>query len=214
MDYLKKEAYPVMKEAAIFWLENLTPYEKYLIVTPSVSAEHGIELKDGKPIEFSSVNGEETDKKVFTVPAYQDIEMVYDLFSNVIDAANILNIDKEFKEKISIAKDKLYPLKKGKYGQLQEWIIDADNPRDHHRHIAHLYGMFPGNMISYTHTPGVGQRRKKFILEIENFRKTWKSLASHRRKLVGSLENGYMGTTSRWQYSYSNFQPINKRKWL
>lgn len=170
MDYLKKEAYPVMKEAAIFWLENLTPYEKYLIVTPSVSAEHGIELKDGKPIEFSSVNGEETDKKVFTVPAYQDIEMVYDLFSNVIDAANILNIDKEFKEKISIAKDKLYPLKKGKYGQLQEWIIDADNPRDHHRHIAHLYGMFPGNMISYTHTPEWVNTVKK-SLEMRNFGK-------------------------------------------
>ena len=118
IDYLKNEAYPIMKEAALFWLENLTPYEGYLIAAPTVSAEHGIEMRNGSPVEFSTVNGEECAKKIFTVPAYQDIVMIYDLFSNVVDAANALHVDKEFSKNITIAKDKLYPLKKGKYGQM------------------------------------------------------------------------------------------------
>lgn len=168
IDYLKNEAYPIMKEAALFWLENLTPYEGYLIAAPTVSAEHGIEMRNGSPVEFSTVNGEECAKKIFTVPAYQDIVMIYDLFSNVVDAANALHVDKEFSKNITIAKDKLYPLKKGKYGQLQEWVADVDNPRDHHRHIAHLYGMYPGNMISYTYTPEWANAVKK-SLEMRGF---------------------------------------------
>ena len=153
IDYLRNTAYPIMKEAAVFWLENLTPYDGYLIAIPSVSAEHGIEMTSGKPVDYSTVNGEVMDSKIFTVPAYQDIEMVYDLFSNVVSSAYILGVDNEFRERVAQAKEKLYPLKRGKYGQLQEWIIDVDNPRDHHRHSAHLYGIFPGTMISYTHTP-------------------------------------------------------------
>jgi len=93
--------------------------------------------------------------------------MIYDLFSNVVDAANALHVDKEFSKNITIAKDKLYPLKKGKYGQLQEWVADVDNPRDHHRHIAHLYGMYPGNMISYTYTPEWANAVKKALENLE-----------------------------------------------
>lgn len=102
-----------MKEAALFWLENLTPYEGYLIAAPTVSAEHGIEMRNGSPVEFSTVNGEECAKKIFTVPAYQDIVMIYDLFSNVVDAANALHVDKEF-SKILLLQKINFILLKGK----------------------------------------------------------------------------------------------------
>lgn len=81
--------------------------------------------------------------------------MVYDLYTHVIKASECLGIDSAFREKVTIARNKLLPLKIGRYGQLQEWIDDVDNPRDHHRHIAHLYALYPGNMISYSQTPAL-----------------------------------------------------------
>jgi len=161
--YLKNRAYPIMKEAAEFWLANMVAYKGGYIIAPSVSAEHGIEMKDGKPVDYSTVNGEVSDHKALTVPAYQDIMMVYDLYTNVIDASNALNIDAEFRNKIMETRNKLMPLKIGKYGQLQEWILDADNPRDHHRHTAHLYALYPGNMISLHKTQDFAYAVKKSL---------------------------------------------------
>ena len=97
------------------------------------------------------------------MPAYQDIEMVYDLYSHVIKAAECLNTDSVFRQKLLIAKNKLLPLKIGRYGQLQEWIDDVDNPHDHHRHLAHLYALYPGNRISYTRTPALAQAVRKSL---------------------------------------------------
>ena len=104
-----------MKEAAEFWLENMVEYQGHFIIAPSVSAEHGIEMKNGSPGEYSTTNGEQTEGRLFTVPAYQDIEMVYDLYSHVIKAAECLNTDSVFRQKLLIAKNKLLPLKIGRY---------------------------------------------------------------------------------------------------
>lgn len=161
--YLKERGYAVMKEAAEFWLDNMVEFEGHYIIAPSVSAEHGIELENGKPVPYSTTNGEVTRGKLFTVPAYQDIEMVYDLYSNVIKASEALDTDHSFRNKVIAAKDKLLPLQIGKYGQLQEWVKDVDNPRNHHRHIAHLYAMHPGNMISTTRTPELANAVKKSL---------------------------------------------------
>lgn len=148
LDYLKKTAYPIMKEAALFYLENLVPFQNEYIMIPSVAAEHGIEIKNEIPVPYTTVNGEVNENKRYLYPAFQDIEMIYDLFANVISASQYLNTDRAFREKIIAAKNKLAKLKTGKYGQLQEWLIDVDNPRDHHRHNSHLYALFPGNMIN------------------------------------------------------------------
>lgn len=161
--FLDQRAYPVMKEAALFWLENMVAYQGGFIVAPSVSAEHGIELKNGVPVDLSTVNGEEGSNKLFTTPAFQDIEMVYDLYTHVIEASKVLNIDSQMRSRLLDAKEKLIPLRIGKYGQLQEWLTDVDNPRDYHRHVAHLYALYPGNMISLEQTPELARAAEKSL---------------------------------------------------
>jgi alpha-L-fucosidase 2 len=162
-NYLKNRAYPIMKDAALFCLENLMMYDGSYVLTPSSSAEHGIEIKEELPVAYSTVNGEQDAHKLYTYPAFQDVEMVYDLFTNVMKASAILKTDNEFCSRISEARNKLMKLRVGKYGQLQEWVIDADNPRDHHRHIAHLYALYPGEMITPTKTPELFQAAKKSL---------------------------------------------------
>ena len=159
-EYLKNRAYPIMKEAAGFWLENLVETDGKLISIPSVSAEHGIQTENGKVAKYVTTNGEENENRFFTVPNFQDIEMVYDLFSNVIKASEALGTDLEFRKKVAAARDKLPALKIGQYGQLQEWLYDHDNPRDKHRHIAHLYAVYPGEMISVNKTPELAEAAK------------------------------------------------------
>ena len=158
--YLKNIAYPVMKEAARFYLENLMMYNGHYVLTPSASAEHGIETVNGIPVTYTTVNGEVNENKLYTYPSFQDIEMVYDLFSNVILASQILHTDIDFRNSVVKARDKLMKLKIGKYGQLQEWVIDVDNPRNHHRHISHLYALYPGVMITPAKTPALFEAAK------------------------------------------------------
>lgn len=147
-EYLKR-VYPIIKEASEFWLQNMVKYKEHYIISPSITAEHGVETeKDSYHKEYWIHNGEVDSSKIYTTPAYQDIEMVHELYDFTIKAANILNIDEQFIEKVKVADKKLLPLQIGRYGQLQEWIYDYDNPRDHHRHLSHLFGLYPGTMFS------------------------------------------------------------------
>ncbi|MCL3779485.1 glycoside hydrolase family 95 protein [Prolixibacteraceae bacterium JC049] len=153
-EYLKKEAYPVMKEAAEFYVQNLVPYEGKLIIAPTVSSEHGVDIRNGKPVEYAITNGENTKDKWLNLPgAYQDIQMVHDLFSNVILASEVLGKDAKFRKQLKKAISNLLPMRIGKYGQIQEWAWDMDNPRDHHRHISHMYALMPGRQIDPYKTP-------------------------------------------------------------
>jgi alpha-L-fucosidase 2 len=82
-----------------------------------------------------------------------DNQMVFDIFSTVIRAADILHLHDAFIDTLQTLRAKLPPMHIGKYGQLQEWLDDVDDPNDHHRHISHLYGLFPSNQISPYRTP-------------------------------------------------------------
>lgn len=149
-----KAVYPIMREAATFYLANLQEGPEGTYLAPSVTAEHGIEIDSkGQPVRYSTQSGESNAGKIYLTPCFQDIEMMHDLFSNVVAAAQVLKCDKAFAQKVEKAKAGLVPLKIGRYGQLQEWLVDADNPRDHHRHIAHLYALYPGEMITAEQTP-------------------------------------------------------------
>lgn len=152
-DYLRKTAYPIMKEAARFYLANLVMGPGGYYFAPSGSAEHGVQMNGKRPADYSTVSGESNAGKVYLAPNFQDIEMVYDLFSNVIAAGEVLETDVYFLDQVRKMRQQLMPLQVGKYGQLQEWLVDVDNPRDHHRHIAHLYGLYPGNQITALKTP-------------------------------------------------------------
>jgi alpha-L-fucosidase 2 len=143
--YLEQTGYPILKEAATFWLQNLVEYQGWLITAPSGSAEHGAFLVDGKLQASGSSYGAD----VINIPGnFQDIEMIRELFSNTIEAATLLKTDEAFADKMKTARDRLMPFKTGQYGQLQEWAEDIDTADCNHRHIAHLYAVWPAKQIS------------------------------------------------------------------
>jgi alpha-L-fucosidase 2 len=135
-NFLKKY-YPIMKGAAEYFIDALQPdaEHNWLVVSPSVSPEHEY-MAEGKT--QVSVSAGTT----------MDNQLVYGLFTNVARAAAALNIDKAFADSLMNYRKKIPPMQVGKYGQLQEWLEDWDSPADNHRHVSHLYGLFPGNQIS------------------------------------------------------------------
>jgi alpha-L-fucosidase 2 len=82
-----------------------------------------------------------------------DNQILFDLFSNTIHAGEVLNTDKDFIDKIKAVRKRLPPMQIGRYSQLQEWMQDVDNPKDQHRHVSHLFGLYPGKQISPYNTP-------------------------------------------------------------
>ncbi|MDX1326102.1 MAG: glycoside hydrolase N-terminal domain-containing protein [Arenibacter sp.] len=132
VDYLREKGYPIMKEAALFWLDYLIKDEKgHLVSSPSYSPEHG----------------------GISTGAYMDIQIAWDIFSNCISATEVLGDDQAFREQLIKAKAQLLPLRIGKWGQLQEWKEDVDDPNNKHRHVSHLYALYPGDQINSVQTP-------------------------------------------------------------
>lgn len=128
-DYLRDTAYPVMKEAAEFWLDALRtdPRDGALVVTPGYSPEHGD----------------------FTAGPAMSQQIVHDLFTNTLEAAGTLGDDPGFRRLLREALDRLDPgLRVGAWGQLQEWKEDLDRPDDTHRHVSHLFALHPGRQIT------------------------------------------------------------------
>jgi alpha-L-fucosidase 2 len=138
-----KSVYPVLKEAVKFYLDFLIeePVHKWLVVSPSMSPEN-----------TPSLPGSEHSVTI-AAGTTMDNQILFDLFSNTIHAAEELNTDKEFIDSIKITRNRLAPMHIGQYSQLQEWMQDLDNPKDQHRHVSHLFGLFPGKQISPYSTP-------------------------------------------------------------
>lgn len=131
-----KEMYPIMQGAAEFLLDWLIEdKEGYLITCPSISPENNFVTEDGK-------------KCCISLASTMDMAIIRNLFSNCIKAIDILEDDMEFKNKLQKAQKKLYPYKIGKYGQLEEWFKDFREFEIGHRHISHLFGLYPGNEIN------------------------------------------------------------------
>lgn len=125
--YLRDVAYPVLKEVCQFWEDTLVAQPDGTLVTPKGwSPEHG-------PTEPGVT---------------YDQEIIYDLFTNYIQAADTLGVDKAYRDKIAEMRDKLLKPKVGRWGQLQEWETDRDDPKDTHRHVSHLYAVYPGCQIT------------------------------------------------------------------
>ncbi|NDW13632.1 glycoside hydrolase family 95 protein [Bacteroides sp. 214] len=135
------KAYPIMKSASEFFVDFLVedPNTGYLVVTPSNSPENAPRQWKGKANLFAGIT--------------MDNQLVTDLFSNTTKAAQLLNLDAAFSDTLTTMRRRLPPMQVGQYGQLQEWFIDWDTPNDHHRHISHLWGLYPGYQISPYRTP-------------------------------------------------------------
>ncbi len=140
-EFLAK-AYPIMKSSAEFYLDYLMelPGTDWLVTGPSNSPENSFRTADGQVASIC-------------LGPYMDTLIVYDLFSNCIAAAEALDTDSEFREKLTAARDKLPPLQIGKHGQLQEWLEDFEEVEPGHRHISHLYALHPGHHIFVDETP-------------------------------------------------------------
>lgn len=134
-----EEWYPVIKGAAMFYLDYMQVHPRYgyLVVVPSVSPEHN-------PVGKSSS---------IIAGCTMDNQIVFDALNNALHSAEILERDAAFRDSLKEAIANLPPMKVGRYGQLQEWLEDADNPNEQHRHISHLYGLYPSNQISKFSTP-------------------------------------------------------------
>ena len=143
-----KEIYPIMKNACEFFIDFLVEEpvsgNKYLVIAPSYSPENAPHVQD--------VLGKGNITTVFG--ATMDNQMMADLFGNTIEAAALMGEkDGEFVKKLGEIKGRLAPMKIGSWGQLQEWFEDWDDPKDNHRHVSHLWGMYPGRQITADGTP-------------------------------------------------------------
>jgi alpha-L-fucosidase 2 len=150
-EYLKS-VYPVMRDAALFFNDFLIPEPEHgwLVVAPSNSPENTHE-GSGK-------------KATVTAGATIDNQLVFDLFSQVITASQCLGIDKEFSDTLKMKRAQLPPMQIGRYNQLQEWLYDWDSPEDKHRHVSHLYGLYPSNQISPIRTPELCEAAKNVLI--------------------------------------------------
>jgi len=141
-DYLKTFAYPILKESCEFWEDQLKALPDGRLVVPNGwSPEHG-PTEDG---------------------VTYDQEIVWDLFTNYLEAADVLGIDKEYRDKVAAMCEKLVGPQIGRWGQLQEWIVDRDDPKDTHRHVSHMFGVYPGRQISPIKTPELAAAAKKSL---------------------------------------------------
>lgn len=139
MRFLRERAYPLLKEMAEFWASRLIEKDGKLVTPDGWSPEHGPGMKEGDRTPYPGVS--------------YDQEIVYDLFTNYINAADVLGVDTAFKNKISVMRERLLWPRIGRWGQLQEWMDDVDSKNDHHRHFSHLFAVHPGHQISPVQTP-------------------------------------------------------------
>src|SRR5450432_194072 len=134
--FLKDTAYPLMKEAVRFTFDWLvTDSACHSVTAPSFSPENVYYYADKKSTGI-------------TVASTMDMSIIRDLFSNTLEAAGILKEDYAFCDSIVERQKKFYPLQIGKKGNLQEWYKDYPDVEPHHRHVSHLYGLYPGKEIS------------------------------------------------------------------
>ena len=130
-----------MKDAALFFDQTMVkePKHGWLVVCPDVSPEN--------------VHPGSNYKATISAGVTMDNELVGDLFREIESASRILNLDKELAKHYNERQKEMAPMQIGHWGQLQEWMEDWDNPEDTHRHVSHLYGLYPSNQISPYRTP-------------------------------------------------------------
>lgn len=140
-EYLKNRAYPVLKEASSFFSEYLVPdpeHPQWLVSGPSNSPETG----------------------GLVMAPTMDHQIIRNLLANTAEAAGVLGVDADFAAMLLNKRDSIAPNLIGQYGQLQEWLIDNDDPKNKHRHVSHLWGLHPGNEIHPLTTPDLAEACK------------------------------------------------------
>ncbi|SFD93189.1 glycoside hydrolase family 95 protein [Flavobacterium phragmitis] len=147
-----KSAYEILKGAAAFYADFLVedPRNGWLVVAPGNSPENTPKAHQNSAMTAGST---------------MDNQIVFDVFSTLIKASEVLQKDAAFADSLRVLRKKLPPMQIGKYNQLQEWLDDVDDPKDNHRHISHLYGLYPSNQISAYRTPELFAAAKNTLLQ-------------------------------------------------
>jgi alpha-L-fucosidase 2 len=142
-EFLARRAYPVIKEAALFFVDFLVedPKTGWLISGPSNSPEQG----------------------GLVMGPTMDHQIIRDLFANCIEASETLDVDEDFRRKLVELRERIAPNQIGRHGQLQEWLEDKDDPNNHHRHLSHLYGLYPSDQISLRATPELAAAARRSL---------------------------------------------------
>lgn len=143
IDFLK-ENFPIMREAAEFFLDFMVEHDGYLVTCPSVSPENTFILPGG-----------EMGANIYGVT--MDNQILRDLFTQCIEAAKILDVQDELNEQIKAARERLIPTQIGKHGNIMEWPEDYEEWEPGHRHISHLYGLHPSEQITVDGTPEIAK---------------------------------------------------------
>jgi alpha-L-fucosidase 2 len=139
-EFLKTRAYPMLKDVSGYWEDHLVESKVGKLITPDGwSPEHGPDGTEGDRTPYPGVS--------------YDQQIVYDLFSNCIEASEALSEDAEYRRYLKAKRDSLLGPQIGKWGQLQEWMEDVDDPNNKHRHNSHLFAVHPGRQITPLTTP-------------------------------------------------------------
>jgi len=143
--------YPALKGAATFFADFLVehPEKKWLVINPDMSPENAPAAHQGSSLDAGTTMSN---------------QIVFDVFTTVIQAATILDRDPAFVDSLRQLRDRLPPMQVGQHGQLQEWLEDIDDPNDTHRHVSHLYGLYPSNQISPFRTPALYSAARTTLL--------------------------------------------------
>ena len=144
--------YEAMREAALFFVDYLTENDEGELVTcPSVSPENTYKTESGA-------------KGCLCSGPFMDTEILTVLFRNVIESSKLLGRDGEFAAELETLLQKLPPLKIGKYGQIQEWAKDYEEVEIGHRHISHLFALYPADLITPYYTPEQGKAARATLI--------------------------------------------------
>lgn len=150
-NYLK-EMYPVMKGASQFFIDMLVedPRSNYMVTAPTTSPENAYIMSSGKVINICA-------------GSTMDNQIVRELFTNTIEAATLLGTDADFVAELKAKRDKLMPTTIAKDGRIMEWLEEYGEAEPKHRHVSHLYGLYPGNEISMELTPELAEAARKSL---------------------------------------------------
>ena len=151
-EYLR-DVYPVMKEAALFFVDMLVedPRNNYLVTAPTTSPENSYIMPNGKRVNVCA-------------GSTMDSQILRELFTNTIEAATILGIDKAFTDTLAEKCHRLIPTTIGDDGRIMEWLEPFDEAEPAHRHVSHLYGLYPASEISVVRTPELAEAARKSLI--------------------------------------------------
>jgi alpha-L-fucosidase 2 len=152
--------YPVMKGAATFYVDFLVehPTKHWLVINPDMSPENAPAAHQGSSLDAGTT---------------MTNQIVFYIFSSTIKAAELLKKDGAFIDTLKQMRNRLPPMHIGQHGQLQEWLDDIDDPNDKHRHISHLYGLFPSNQLSPYRTPQLYSAAKTTLVHRGDISTGW-----------------------------------------